>query len=92
MVLPRAGHPRFGRWCQNVFLEASVVTEKKRHNSTARYVYGGQELHVYHQQILFDQSLHSVSSKPGYDYLFAFTPDPNVPSFALDESAAQGET
>jgi len=52
---------------------------------TYGYVYGGQELHVYHQQILFDQSLHSVSSKPGYDYLFAFTPDPNVPSFALDE-------
>jgi len=52
---------------------------------TYGYVYGGQELHVYHQQILFDQSLHAVSSKPGYDYLFAFTPDPNVPSFALDE-------
>jgi hypothetical protein len=49
------------------------------------YVYGGPELHVFHSQILFDQATHKVSSKLGFDYLFAFTPDPNVPSFGLEE-------
>lgn len=46
------------------------------------YVYGGPELHIYVQNLLFDEAETQPALEKGYKLRFSYTPDPNVPGFA----------